>query len=680
MEAALLTLARLAAVAAAAGLGPYALLARGRWRQPLLLVPLLVNCGLGLVALVSVYLIYLERPVALAVPVGLLLSLILLALALILRPRRLAACARALAGGLSRCALRSVLILAASLACFWPSLVRRGGQPFRVGVDQIGYATTAQYLKDGGTRTMLAAAVVRETGQPTLAKALEAKFTALNFNVSTAAEFILKSQRSGYPGLVAALLGAVGVARVVDAQFILLFFPLWLMAAVTAEFLLSDLGFSPLPSALWGIALAFNCNLLNVLYEGQHSQVFTEPLFAILFVTWWRWRGAAGKGAMAAPANLALAVYVFAVLFATYSEQVVVLGVLGAIVAACDFFASRGRFNASSAWLLAACAAGLALTGPYGLAWLPFIVRHAAHVAEGVSGFWQPQWAQLTDILGYNNIYAHAAPVLFGRSPWVSLALGLVTLVLVEAIAYRLWRARADWLFWLAPFAFVAVVLFKCYFLDRTINYNYMKAYTLVLFPMTLVSAWFIRDVVAGALAALRMRFLAPAPLIALPALAVVLVGLGYLRDYDREGSVAPAGWEAVADPRVSALVGKSALVSSQPGTLSTLMLSCYVDLNWLNLGWADAFLPPHEGQRILLVATPFDRANFDALSRRADRDVVFKNRDLLILDTGLRVTVPPAQKGLKGLSPTRGTNAKGYHWPRELMPQWEQLVREQLE
>lgn len=244
----------MAAIAALAGAGPFAVLVPTRWRNGWTALPLLLNLGMGLIALVAVNVIAANGTIGLVAPVAIAVSVALLAFKIIVKRSVALAAGLALLRDIRIAAPSAALMLAAALVALWPSLRLGGDQPYRVGVDQLGYAVSAQFLLDGGTPSSLAATIMRETGQPTLAEALPANVTSLDFPSNIASEFILRSHRSGYPGLAAVMLRFAGVERALSAQCLVLLFPVWLLISVAAVFLREDLGFSRPSSLIWAVA------------------------------------------------------------------------------------------------------------------------------------------------------------------------------------------------------------------------------------------------------------------------------------------------------------------------------------------------------------------------------------------------------------------------------------------
>lgn len=372
--------------------------------------------------------------------------------------------------------------------------------------------------------------------------------------------------------------------------------------------------------------------------------------------------------------------FAFAVVAATYSEQTIVFGILFCLMGAGDLLLREGRVLRANLWILLAGAAGLVMTGAYALSWLPFIVKHIANVSTGSAGFWQPQWATVVDILGYKNIYIPAEPFFAGRSWGTALALGLVSLAAAELAILQLWTRRgADVAYWLAPPLFVALVFTKSFYIGHQINYTYMKAYTILLLPLVALHAWTLTSLTsrgAGPKTAENNRPWVSVSMMFFPAL-IIFMGVGYLRDYSSTSLSLPKGVAVLWTPKVSAVLRDSAVIIAAPDKvpnslkISNMTLGGYAELLWLNLNYADPFLPPHAGKRILLLALKRDLADSHRIERRNADRIVVQNDDVLLVDTGLRVEIPNYQVGLPGLMPIDRRNPASPTWPLNLAPRW---------
>src|SRR5207253_838315 len=85
-----------------------------------------------------------------------------------------------------------------------------------------------------------------------------------------------------YPGAVAATLASLGHKYALPLQFVLLYFPLVLLFGVSYHYLRTLAGVSGGLALLGASAVLLNVNLVNVLCEGQHAQVFGGPFFFLL--------------------------------------------------------------------------------------------------------------------------------------------------------------------------------------------------------------------------------------------------------------------------------------------------------------------------------------------------------------------------------------------------------------
>jgi hypothetical protein len=95
-----------------------------------------------------------------------------------------------------------------------------------------------------------------------------------------------------------------------------------------------------------------------------------------------------------------------------------------------------------------------------------------------IGGWWQPQWATPTEIMGWINIYTHGIQAtLFQRSTVEIIFACLGSILILLAIGYYIRDKKSDGVLWLAAPIFVLLVLIKCVN-DRTNNYQYYKSYT----------------------------------------------------------------------------------------------------------------------------------------------------------------------------------------------------------
>ncbi len=632
---ALVFLGKVGFISLACGLGPYLYVVPERVRRTFLGATLLLTLGLGVILLAVVYGLILGFNCKCAVPGGLLVSAAFLVGGL-MRPSDLLGRLRAAAANVAQWKYHLALSLALSLLAVLPGTYRGLGQPWRAGIDEMGYALAAQYLLDGSSLDTLKTELVMETGGKDPGEALTMSEKSVNLNVQIAADFLLGSRRR-YPALVAGILSAVGERSAISCQFAFLYLPLVLLFGV-AHFFLRNAADLPDRLALFGAAVvSMNVNLLNVLCEGQHAQVFGTPLLALLMGQLLLFRNASAAGeTLASPGWRE---YLFtglfsALLMVSFPEMFSLAIALPLFVFGLDFlFTGKLRSRGLLRYAIS-LGLGLVLVAPYAASWPDHMYRLGKYMLQSTTatagpGFWQPQWAAPAEIFGLFDIYDPAIREYVGRSPgyYWPLVLG-VSLLCVAAAALRLFRGnRWDLAFWLAPVAFVLTMFVKLRFLDHAHNYQYMKAYTCVLLPLMAI---FLGGLHALARNGGWKRLL-------LPSCGVVILVVGglYLQRYAAE-----ANYVALSKPemrqRRTSIRWDNYVWMTTSADFDVLAYGSTVRMNWLNcpIGVRPPNLTPHFGKKLGIWCNRKDLPNGEM--PEGDLTVVYEDNDVIFFDTGL--------------------------------------------
>jgi hypothetical protein len=122
--------------------------------------------------------------------------------------------------------------------------------------------------------------------------------------------------------------------------------------------------------------------------------------------------------------------------------------------------------------------------------------------------------------------------------------------------------------------------------------------------------------------------------------------------------------------------IADNTIITLRPDSMHTIMLSGYLELNWLNLGWSDPYLVPYAGKKIFLLATSHDLSNFSSFADHFRAQAIYRDNDFLVIDLDKKVSVPADQLAGGTVSPTKDHNRKGYFWPLELTPIWDELLK----
>jgi hypothetical protein len=610
----------------ACGLGPYLYLVPARLRGAFVGMTLLPALGMGCVLVAAVHCVWLGAPLTWAGPGTAAVSAACLACGL-RRPRDLADRLRALGAGVRQ--WKYHLGASAALAAVVISPGFRGGlsQPLRVGPDELGYAITGQYLLDGGNRKALESRVVAQTGKQDREAALLENGASVDVTTNVASEFLLRSMR-WYSSGVVAILAALGERYVLPVQFLLLFFPLVLLFGVAHHFLRTLVGLSEWLSVLGAASVVMNVNLLNVLCEGQHAQVFGGPFFFLLLGQLYFFRNSVGVETGGRAQEYMFTCLLSTVVLCAYPELMFLTAVLTGLVGFLDLVLARRFCDPALTKFGLAVAAGFVIAGGYSLVLPVFYWKHLANMQTINVGFWQPQWALPAEILGLFNIYDPAVPEHLERVPWDLFGATGVSILCVEVVLLAIVSGRrCDYSYWLAPLAFIAVVFVKVCYVNGIHNYQYMKAYTLLMLP---VLCFFFGSL--HRLSSIRLW-----PRLVLPVCMVWMMacGWGYLRQYADEAlhiSCSPAR----AD-RLRASVNWDDYVWVTPTLgLDQLAYASLVPFNWINMpiGPQAPNLTPHYGKKIGIWLASKQTDDYGLADRGLP--VLYEDDQMVLYDTGL--------------------------------------------
>ena len=524
--------------------------------------------------------------------------------------------------------------------------------PYRVGIDQVGYAETAQYLLEGGTLTNLRARLLAELNTTDLTKAKLQNLRALHFETYVDSEFLLKATRWGFPGAVAALTFLTRSVHVYKIEFILVILS-YALALALAFRILRDYFLLPTGIAFAIMtALALNCNLLNVYYEGQLTQIFMLPYFILVLLLYLQARTLRREsprvawGASRLGRSVALFALVVACMFAAYNETLVLLIGFVFVTFALDLVLYR-RIDALSLGY-----AGLGLVGgfvaafPFSNQWLVYTFANLRGLAT--AGFWQPYWASFADILGFFDMYhvpgyvLRVRPIANGESS-IALSVALVAIFL-----YFLWRFREiDASFWITPTAIVLAAYLKMRFVDRILNYPYMKIYTMLVPLMVCVvfAALYLLAEDKRALSGLRKTLRANARLMARVALytalvAVSVTGVLYIRQYVvQEGYVTPDMFSMYKYVNGRREFDEFALVVPRPAPdIGDFMLVPLISMNLVNENDGEKYIAPYLKSPVVVLFRPSDITDRGRFLRTLHGTVAYSNASYILVDTGSKL------------------------------------------
>jgi hypothetical protein len=644
-------------VASIIGIGPYLALAPTALRHPALMPALIPNCGLALVSIATVPVLYANRPVTEALWLACPVAAGMAAIAWRMRRHTVFDEARTVMSSLKSDWPMAGTCLLVPLLLTLPAA--KGGSssvPWRIGVDQAGHLQVAQFLLKGGTFRRAAAEIVTETGESIEWQAIVNNLRAVRFSAYVNSDFMNKMHRVGYSAVVASLAAILNVDHVYRIGFLPLVIAHTLTVSLVYWFL-RHVGHMPrLVSTAAAAAVGLNCNLQNVLYEGMYGQFFATPLIFLVFVLAFMLRSETGvfgrhkvtidRHGELLNCTLFLA-FIWAAIMTDFAEAFLIVVPTLFVAFVLDRLSSDRPGAAALLTLAAAFTIGTVLVLPQSVGWfstLPFRIGYIA-----TSGFWQPYWAWPTEILGFKDIYANSRGYLLQPRPQGDFGIVAAGSLAVASIIGSFLRtctpaARATWL---SPMVYCAAVLVKNLFVDQGTNYQYMKSYTLWLPPLSLLltlSLWRLRHV--QAIGPARAR------LISLTGLAMIAaVGLRYHWTLYHEADViGPTHYEvrdADAECHFDQYVFLTMPVGTPQSNVLRHMMVPLMPFNWLNEGNVRKNFIPHAEKRVALFFNkPVASDVKAAVARRPDR-VIFENGVFLFYDTGLRLQDVISENGI---------------------------------
>lgn len=630
----------------AAGLGLVLLTAPRPLREPVVMPVIAPLVGFGVTSVAGSYAIALNRPVREALLAALVPGAAALAVAFY---RDRSACRelpRDLANALWRHRGAAAVIVALVVLVGAPGAWReRATASIRYGPDVVGYAQTARFLHSGGTLESAEDRLLAAVGTSDLEMAKRRNAEALDVNTYIQSEFLLKALRWGYPATVAMLTELVGAPHVYSLVLNLAVLSLVLAAALLAWAARRHLGLGRRGAMVVALVYILNCNVLNVLYEGQYAQVYAAPFLVVLVVVLMQLRRSVLTPGAAAPAMteederplkvVAFVSLLVAPLLVAFTEVVLVFGAILGLVAVTDLLTRRRIDRRSLAVFGAGSFAALAITGPFSFRWL----RQVGSIATGVetAGWWQPQWALPAEIVGLSDMYRgindRTAYRLLERTALdATLNVAVSIALCVGVVVFVRLAAGSDRSLLLAGPLFVLLMFAKVHFLDEANNYQYMKAYTLAapLVVLTLAAAACFFARLAHGNAAVAVRFIGLAAL-----LVATATGVRYWNHFQKTSDRITGSWYALGDASNRGVFRKaSVVVYASP--LRDLALAPLVDFRWLNreIGTTGVRLGPHRNKEVLFIVDKDHIACAPCIARRHPRRVVFDNAQFLVVTT----------------------------------------------
>jgi hypothetical protein len=369
----------------------------------------------------------------------------------------------------------------------------RLNSPYRLGIDQVGYITTAAVLNEGATLDTIEAGLLADTRARDRAGAMRKIESAVDYTNQVSAVFLFGAVRWGVSLLLVFLTTVLRLPHVAIAVYPLIALSLVLLHGLVFLFCrrqFRSAGFAPCLAIASSVSL--NSNMLNVAFDGQLGQEFCLPYF---FAWWWQCvKGFSTLPDLGLPhprsvrrrewTRWAIAIMAVVAILPSYGEFVILLVILTALSLAADaalqFVRRQSHVLRPYRFPIVSLTISLLLLGGFGVQWL----HNVAFTRFGdirLAGWMQPRWATPIDILGYDDMYTSLVHELVRQSYRDVEFQFVANAVVVAVIALGIMRNSDAWrACWVVLPMFVAVVYVKTRFIENIHNYQYMKSYTML--------------------------------------------------------------------------------------------------------------------------------------------------------------------------------------------------------
>lgn len=527
------------------------------------------------------------------------------------------------------------LILSPSLRAGYPTT------PYRIGIDQAGYAEAAKFLLDGGTYKQAGDNLKAQLNETDVLKALKKERLAISQNSVIDAEFTVNWPRCGYHTVVATISSFVNSNHVYETEFILLIFPYALIFALGYFLLRHKLGCSSIFSYLAALALVLNCNMLNLYYEGQYAQIFVIPMFVLLLISYLLIRESEQnlnlKSMFSPNSNYSIIFpsLLVAAIGSCYFESLILLVGFCVVTVIYDFVFLRKVKYAFIIPMITACFLGLTIIMPQSIKMTQAMIRLYSQFST--AGFWQPKWASIPEILGIFNIYTPDSVkipyALLLRNNFDLLINIFLSVVIAAFIFIAIKKDKSiDKSFWLASPTLILLVYLKSRSFEHLHNYQYMKTYTIFL-PLLFVLSFAAIDFVSRLSGNVKKKVINLIKYIVVT--AVIFSGLSYIHQYDSEAGYVTKDMYALNTLSKTVDLDSYAIFVEKSGiaAIKEHMLISLIPFNWINYS-DNQFVKPFLSKNVLII---IDRNKFDysKLSMKKYEDnIIYSNPSYILLDT----------------------------------------------
>lgn len=519
-------------------------------------------------------------------------------------------------------------------AILWPVLsTGTATTPYRIGIDQVGYAESAQFLVEGGTLQRATRRILSELHTNDLRKAKAQSYKDTHFETYVDTEFLLKAFRWGYPGTLAALTILTGNTHVFKIEFIALILSYALLAVLSYHMVRSIFSLPAWYALIVMLAVILNCNLLNIYYEGQLAQVFIFPYFILFFLIFVETRRISGgiksSDATATCRYAVFTAFITAGLFSAFNEvMVLVLAIVaGTVVLDLTFF-RRSSFSAI-AIVSAGLVGGFLAVFPFSHQWIAYTIANLSGLSR--AGFWQPHWASFAEIVGLLDMYQAPGYTLQPQTIQnVDLNIGVSVIVMFAIVRFMLRDRDVDRSFWLSAPALVFAEYLKSRYFDSILNYPFMKAYTMFV-PLLVILA-----LVAIYRFAREQQFALGLGAVA-TSLTMIGMGLTYIAHYTEQRQYVTADMFALYTPNSARRFDRFALLTNHQD-IRQYMYAPLISMHWIDESGVQKYFLPDFERTIVTILRQEDMPCRQCVASYFAGHIVYEDATQVMIDTGLKV------------------------------------------
>ena len=371
----------------------------------------------------------------------------------------------------------------------FPNIIYPETSFYRIGPDLSLYAKMSQYVFDGALLSESQQRLSEFSGMPV--------GDINKLSDATATWPFMYFFRWGFASVQSLMLLVTPASHVFQISFLSLVFSHLALGFVVFYWLYKAFNISRFISLLAALSIIFNSNILNLWYEGFYANSYSLYIYLFLiFLFFWRNNiGTSHKKYDLIP----IYTFLLIAILLTYPEGLIFIFVPLTILSLVFEILIYKKINFSIYSTLAISfvfAFILLLPSNYLIDWISLTIKQLSE--EGGNGFMQPHWALPHEILGIYNIYMNILPsnagVRFERSlvNYV-LSFSLTILILLPVLYYIKNNFKKITPVLYSSYILVGIIAIFVFTFSRENNYLYMKYY-IFMTPILLITFWLAID------------------------------------------------------------------------------------------------------------------------------------------------------------------------------------------